>query len=98
MPGEFLRVTGGNAAGTQIPVGNELLIGRAATGAGTLGDDPEISRNHARVSYGPGGQLQIEDLGSTNGTYVNRTKVDATVPLHPGDYLQIGRTVMEVMA
>jgi pSer/pThr/pTyr-binding forkhead associated (FHA) protein len=40
----------------------------------------------------------VEDLGSTNGTYVNRNKVDATVALHPGDYLQIGRTVMEVMA
>lgn len=97
MPGEFLRVSGGNAAGTQIPVGNELLIGRAASGAGTLGDDPEISRNHARISYGPGGQLQIEDLGSTNGTYVNSRRIGAATPLKPGDTVQMGKSTLQVL-
>jgi len=60
-------------------------------------DDTYVSQLHARV-FVQDGAVFVQDLGSTNGTYVNRNKVDATVALHPGDYLQIGRTVMEVMA
>jgi pSer/pThr/pTyr-binding forkhead associated (FHA) protein len=42
------------------------------------------------------GSVQVEDLGSTNGTFVNRTKVGAPVTLAVGDRLQIGNTVFEV--
>ena len=67
-PGESLRVLSGNASGTEIPLEGEFLIGRAAPGEGKLGDDQEISRNHARISRAPDGRLLVEDLGSTNGT------------------------------
>lgn len=45
-----LKVASGNAAGTVIEVEDELVIGRQAAGAGTLGNDIEISRQHARIS------------------------------------------------
>ena len=50
---------------------------------------------HARV-FRKEGQLYVEDLGSTNGTYLNRKKVTAPIQLRKGDRLQIGRTVMEL--
>jgi pSer/pThr/pTyr-binding forkhead associated (FHA) protein len=83
--------------GTWFPVDAELTVGRAPGCHISLQGDTYVSQLHARV-FVQDGAVFVEDLGSTNGTYVNRTKVDATVPLHPGDYLQIGRTVMEVMA
>ena len=78
MAGEQLRVTEGNARGTSLAVEAELLIGRAAPEeAGRLGDDPELSRRHARASRAANGQLTIEDLGSANGTFVNGERIDA---------------------
>ena len=66
MAGEQLRVTEGNARGGSLEVESDLLIGRAATEEeGRLGDDPEISRRHATVSRGAGGQL--DDRGSRVG-------------------------------
>ena len=58
-------------------------------------DDSYVSQLHARV-FRRDGDLLVEDLGSTNGTYLNRKKVDGTVPIRRGDRLQIGRTVLEV--
>jgi hypothetical protein len=83
--------------GTWYPIDAELTVGRAPGCQISLQGDTYVSQLHARV-FVQDGAVFVQDLGSTNGTYVNRTKVDATVPLHPGDYLQIGRTVMEVMA
>jgi hypothetical protein len=83
--------------GTWYPVDAELTVGRAPGCQISLQGDTYVSQLHARV-FVQDGAAYVQDLGSTNGTYVNRNKVDATVPLHPGDYLQIGRTVMEVMA
>ena len=50
MADEAFRVIKGNATGAQISIGDEFLIGRVAEGEGKLGDDPELSRQHARVS------------------------------------------------
>ena len=60
MAGEIIRITGGPAQGSQIDVGQELQIGRSAGAEGRLGDDPEISRQHARISRNPQGQLVVE--------------------------------------
>ncbi len=97
MAGEQLRVTEGNARGTSLAVEAELLIGRAAPEeAGKLGDDPEISRRHARASRAANGQLTIEDLGSANGTFVNGERIDAPRALDLGDVVKMGQTLLQV--
>jgi hypothetical protein len=95
MEGQFLRVTDGNAAGTEIPLEEQLLIGRSAGGEGTLGGDLELSREHARVTR-VGSALQIEDLGSTNGTFVNGVRISAATPIRPGDKISVGGSMIEV--
>jgi S1-C subfamily serine protease len=94
---ESLRVTEGNAAGAEIELGDEFEIGRATVGDGRLGEDPELSRRHARILRRAGDQLTIEDLGSTNGTFVNGRQVDGTVELKPGDKIKVGTTTIEVL-
>jgi hypothetical protein len=96
MAGESIRITGGPAAGSQIEIGQELQIGRSAGAEGRLGDDPEISRQHARFTRNPQGQLVVEDLGSTNGTYVNGQRIAGPQALGPGDSVQMGRSTLSV--
>lgn len=73
----------------------ELTIGRAASCSITL-DDTFASQQHARVST-QAGQYVVEDLGSTNGTYLNRQRVAAPVAVSAGDRIQIGNTVLELV-
>jgi hypothetical protein len=96
MAGETLKVVAGNATGSSIPLENELVIGRSTPGLGSLGGDSEISRVHARVYNDPSGQLMVEDLGSTNGTFVNGNRVSGAQPLRSGDQLRVGQTTMTV--
>src|SRR3954465_926138 len=94
-----LRGTGGPAAGSVLPVSDEeLLIGRQAPGPGKLGNDIEISRRHARVMRESNGQFLIEDLGSTNGTYVNGERILGAQILKPGDEVELGDTKLRVEA
>ncbi len=97
MAGERLRVTGGKASGTEISLEDEFLIGRATTGDGRLGEDPELSRNHARIARRAGDQLTIEDLGSTNGTFVNGKRITEAQTLRPGDSIKLGTTTLQVL-
>jgi len=97
VAGEQLRVVEGEQSGAVVEVDSELLLGRAATGtAGRLGDDPLLSRRHARISREPSGQLTIEDMGSANGTFVNDERIESPRPLAFGDRVRLGRTVSEV--
>ncbi|MEA2143005.1 MAG: hypothetical protein QOI64_1435 [Solirubrobacteraceae bacterium] len=96
MAGEQLRITGGPAAGSQLEIGQELQIGRSAGGEGRLGDDPEISRQHAKIARDAQGQLVVEDVGSTNGTYVNGQRISGATTLKPGDTVQMGRSTISV--
>ena len=96
MAGESLKVVAGNATGSSITLENELVIGRSTPGLGSLGGDSEISRVHARVFHDPSGQLMVEDLGSTNGTFVNGNRISGTQPLRSGDQLRVGQTTMSV--
>jgi pSer/pThr/pTyr-binding forkhead associated (FHA) protein len=91
-----LEVVAGNAAGTTILVEDELVIGRHAEGAGRLADDEEISRSHARVSLDASGFCAIEDLGSTNGTFVNGLRISAPMTLSEGDTIEVGGTTLIV--
>jgi pSer/pThr/pTyr-binding forkhead associated (FHA) protein len=97
MAGEQLLVSEGNERGKRLEVQGELLIGRSAPDvAGRLGDDPEISRRHARVFREADGRLMVEDLGSANGTWVNDARVHAPLIVNPGDLVRVGRTVLQV--
>jgi pSer/pThr/pTyr-binding forkhead associated (FHA) protein len=82
--------------GSSFALGDELTVGRAAGCAIAIPNDTYVSSLHARVFRAGDGSVQVEDLGSTNGTFVNRTKVGAPVTLAVGDRLQIGNTVFEV--
>ena len=97
MAGESLRVVSGNAGGKEISFEDEFEIGRAAEGDGTLGDDPEISRRHARITRRAGDQLTVEDLGSTNGTFVNGKRIEEATPLRAGDTVKMGTTTIQVL-
>jgi hypothetical protein len=80
--------------GRSYEVAEEVTVGRAP-GCGVALDDTYVSQLHARL-FRQNGQLFVEDLGSTNGTYVNRKKVTGPLPVRRGDRLQVGRTVLEV--
>lgn len=81
-------------AGIVYPVEQHLTIGRSAACDVTL-DDTFVSSQHARLSRTETG-LMVTDLGSTNGTYVDRQRVTTPLPLRRGSRLQVGNTVLEV--
>ena len=80
--------------GRTYPLADELTVGRASGCQVTL-DDTYVSQIHARV-FARDGQIYVEDLGSTNGTYLNRRKVAGPMLVSPGDRVQVGSTVMEL--
>jgi pSer/pThr/pTyr-binding forkhead associated (FHA) protein len=80
--------------GRAYPIGNEATVGRAA-GCQITVDDTFVSQLHARV-FARDGRFLVEDLGSTNGTYLNRQKVAGPMVISPGDRLQVGNTVLEL--
>jgi hypothetical protein len=90
------EVVAGRAVGMSILLDDELLIGRHADGAGRLADDEEISRSHARISLDRSGFCGIEDLGSTNGTFVNGLKIAGPQTLSVGDTIELGGTTLVV--
>ena len=63
---------------------------------GRLADDDEISRSHARISLDRSGFCAIEDLGSTNGTFVNGLRVTGPQTLSVGDTIEVGGTTLVV--
>jgi pSer/pThr/pTyr-binding forkhead associated (FHA) protein len=93
-----LEVVAGNAAGTLIGVDERLVFGRQSQGSGQLAGDPELSRHHAGISRRATGEYQLEDLSSTNGTYVNGTRLQAAVVLSLSDTIELGTTKLVVRA
>src|SRR5918994_6252890 len=83
----------GPLSGRRVEVDAELVLGRED--AGLTIDDEEISRRHAVVRPGEGG-IEIEDLGSTNGTFVNGSRIEGPTRLAGGDTVKLGRSVLEV--
>ena len=71
-----------------------LQIGRAAACHIKL-DDTYVSNFHARL-YPQNGTWHVEDLGSTNGTYLNRQRVSGAVEVQAGDEVRIGKTTLEL--
>jgi pSer/pThr/pTyr-binding forkhead associated (FHA) protein len=81
--------------GTTYELGDELTVGRASGCQVAVPDDSYASQLHARI-FRKDGRLWLEDLGSTNGTYLNAKAVTSPVALRRGDRVQVGRTVLEV--
>ena len=90
-----LLVTTGGLAGTSIGLTDQqITIGRANDATLVLNDDYASTR-HARL-FPQDGQWIVEDLGSTNGTYLDRQKVTQPTPVPPGVPIRIGKTVLEL--
>ena len=90
-----LLVTAGGLAGTSIGLTDQqITIGRANDATLVLNDDYASTR-HARL-FPQDGQWIVEDLGSTNGTYLDRQKVTQPTPVPAGVPIRIGKTVLEL--
>jgi len=90
-----LVVTEGALTGTRITLGSQpVLIGRADDSTLVLTDD-YASERHARLSPRDA-DWYVEDLGSTNGTYLDRAKVTTAVRVPIGTPVHIGKTVIEL--
>jgi pSer/pThr/pTyr-binding forkhead associated (FHA) protein len=88
-----LRVVSGPNAGQTVDVDEELVIGREDTDLAI--DDDEMSRRHAVVRR-HANRLQVEDLGSTNGTFVDGTRIAEPTLLGGGAEIKVGTTVLVV--
>ena len=90
-----LLVTAGALAGTSLALTEQqITIGRSNDATLVLNDDYASSR-HARL-FPQDGQWIVEDLGSTNGTYLDRQKVTQPTPVPTGVPIRIGKTVLEL--
>jgi len=90
----IVEVVEGPAAGRQVQLDGPLEIGREP-GTGFDIDDPHTSRHHVRLTPAANGVL-VEDLDSSNGTFVNGNQVMAPFVASPGDKIQIGVSVLEI--
>jgi hypothetical protein len=91
----ILMVTAGALKGTSLDLAQQqITLGRANDATLVLNDDYASSR-HARI-FPQDGQWIVEDLGSTNGTYLDRQKVTRPMPVPLGVPIRIGKTVLEL--
>ena len=91
-----LVVTEGTLTGTTVALqGQTITLGRAHDSTIVLDDDYASSR-HARIYPDRDGQWIVEDLGSTNGTYLDRTRLTTPTPIPLGAAIRIGKTVIEL--
>jgi FHA domain len=92
--GRFVVIEPKATRGSAFALGQEITVGRAATATIRMPDDSFVSQLHARV-FRDAGTTMIEDLGSTNGTYLNGKRLTTPERLSKGDRVQIGNTVFE---
>ncbi|EDY56285.1 MULTISPECIES: FHA domain-containing protein [Streptomyces] len=91
-----LVVSEGTLTGTTVALqGQTITLGRAHDSTIVLDDDYASSR-HARIYPDRDGQWIVEDLGSTNGTYLDRTRLTTPTPVPLGAAIRIGKTVIEL--
>jgi hypothetical protein len=82
-------------SGESYALNEELSVGRAPGCAVVLDNDTFVSQVHARL-FRRGRETYVEDLGSTNGTYVNGERIGEVTRLRKGDRVQFGNTVAEI--
>jgi pSer/pThr/pTyr-binding forkhead associated (FHA) protein len=91
-----LVVVEGSLTGTTVALqGQTITLGRAHDSTIVLDDDYASSR-HARIYPDRDGRWIVEDLGSTNGTYLDRSRLTTPTPIPPGAPVRIGKTVIEL--
>ncbi len=96
MAGELnLEVIEGPDAGKQISVDRPIVIGRDPQ-ADLVLQDGEVSGRHARITPSPDGTATVEDLESTNGTFVNQNELMGPAHLEGGDELLIGVSIIQL--
>ncbi|MFS0885843.1 FHA domain-containing protein [Aeromicrobium sp. 179-A 4D2 NHS] len=90
-----LQIVDGPNAGQSVPLGTEpILLGRGTDAAIRL-DDDYVSTRHARFATN-GEQWFVEDLGSTNGTYIGSQRITSPVPVAIGTSVRLGKTIVEL--
>ncbi|MFI5429658.1 FHA domain-containing protein [Aeromicrobium sp. UC242_57] len=90
-----LQVVSGPNSGQSVPLGDApILLGRGTDAAIRL-DDDYVSTRHARFATN-GEQWFVEDLGSTNGTYLGSQRITAPVPIGLGIQVRLGKTIVEL--
>jgi pSer/pThr/pTyr-binding forkhead associated (FHA) protein len=88
-----LIIVKGPGTGHTFTLGvDPVIIGREGPAAKLVIADPAVSRRHAQISHQADGHM-IEDLNSTNGTFINAQRVVGVVPLTPGDLIELGTAV-----
>ena len=92
--GSLAIITSETQAGMMLDVRGALVMGRSPE-ADMFLDDAYASGFHLRFTY-EDERLQVQDLGTTNGTYVNGRRITAPTLLAKGDTVQVGKTIMEV--
>ena len=90
----WLVIREGSEEGSEHEVDGELTVGRDEDAELSI-DDASVSRLHARFSAGGAG-ITVEDLGSSNGTFVNDRRISGAAHISDGDLVQVGDTVFEV--
>jgi len=92
--GHLVIMAPADQKGRSFDLNGELTVGRAP-GCQVALEDNYVSQLHARVFPRDGG-IWVEDLGSTNGTYLNDQRVSAPLALRRGDQLRVGSTILEL--
>jgi pSer/pThr/pTyr-binding forkhead associated (FHA) protein len=90
-----LQIVDGPNAGQSVPLGDKPIILGRGTDAAIRLDDDYVSTRHARFATN-GEQWFVEDLGSTNGTYIGSQRVTSPVPISIGIAVRLGKTVVEL--
>jgi pSer/pThr/pTyr-binding forkhead associated (FHA) protein len=93
-PAAELEILTGPLAGRRLELRGETTVGRADTDLELT--DGEVSRVHAVVRVRPDATVEVEDLGSTNGTFVDEARLTGATVLRPGSQLRIGSTVLRL--
>ncbi len=89
---QFVMRSGPTPGATYSLEGDQLVIGRDSASNIAI-NDAEVSRKHARLNF-QGGKYVIEDLGSTNGTFVNGQRVTSATVLKSGDVVSLGEQIV----
>ena len=94
QPGPSLVFKDGAFAGRRVEVSGQLVLGRE--NADLVIEDSEVSRRHASVRP-VDSQLEISDLGSSNGTFVNGARIQGPRRLEDGDEIRVGKSSLRVV-